>query len=316
MKDKNLPFNSFNNFMKNLFKCRVYKISIDAGFTCPNRDGKKGYDGCIFCDERGSSSRTNDQKTPIKEQILKNIKIRKSRYRAKKFIIYFQSFTNTYGSLEKLEKIYTEALYSHKDIIGMSIATRSDCVDEEKIKLIASYKKKFPFICIEYGMQTSHNRTLEKINRKETFEDFKKALFLTKKYKLNHCAHIILNLPSETIQDQLKTAKTISDLKIEGIKIHPLVVLKDTALEKIYLKGEWKPFSFEKYISLVCDFIQKIHKSCIIHRVSSSGYPKDIVAPIWAKEKDKKVLTAVLKKFEKRGTRQGCELNQVVARTF
>ncbi|KPK32995.1 MAG: hypothetical protein AMS24_02575 [Chlamydiae bacterium SM23_39] len=302
---KKLPFNSYNDFMKKLFKVRVYKISIDAGFTCPNRDNTKGINGCIFCDERGSSSRTQNINCSIKEQILNNIKIRKTRYKAKKFIIYFQSFSNTYAPIKRLKELYDEAISIDKDIIGLNIATRADCIDEEKIKLISSYKKKLPFVCIEYGMQTSHNKTLKIVNRKETFEDFLYALDLTKKHNIHHCAHVILNLPQESIEDQLKTAMIISKLKIEGIKIHLLVAMEGTILADMYKKNLWKPLSFKKYIHLACDFIERLHPECIIHRVSSSGHPKAIIAPIWMKRKNLKIIEALIEEFKKRGTKQG-----------
>jgi len=302
--NQDLPFNSYNNFMKKLFKVRVYKISVDAGFSCPNRDNTKGINGCIFCDERGSSSRTQKIHSSIKEQIINNIRIRKTRYKAKKFIIYFQSFSNTYAPVKRLKELYDEAICVDKDIIGLNIATRADCIDEEKIQLIASYKKKLPFVCVEYGMQSSHNKTLEIINRKESFEDFLKALELTKKYNLHHCAHIILNLPKESIEDQLKTAITISKLKIEGIKIHPLVAMEGTLLADMYKKNLWQPLSFKKYINLACDFIERLHPECIIHRVSSSGHPKYIIVPKWMKRKNLKIREAIITEFKKRRTKQ------------
>lgn len=133
---------SFNEYLQKMFHCRVYKVSVDAGFTCPNRDGSKGFGGCIFCDETGSSSRTHEKNTPIREQIVKNIKVRQSRYKAKKFIVYFQSFTNTYASVDHLKKLYDEAIDTHPDIVGLAISTRPDCVDNEKLELISSYRKK------------------------------------------------------------------------------------------------------------------------------------------------------------------------------
>ena len=300
MKTESLPYKSYNEFMKKLFGCRVYKVSIDAGFTCPNRDGTKGHMGCIFCDEMGSSSRTNKEKTSIKDQVINNIKVRKSRYRASKFIAYFQSFSNTYAPVEKLKKIYDEAIYAHKDIVGISISTRPDCIDEEKIKLIASYKEKIPYVCIEYGMQTCHDKTLKLINRRETHSDFLKALKLTKKYDLHHCAHIILGLPKETLKDQLKTADTINKLKIEGIKIHLLVAMQNTVLADLYYLKKWTPLSLEEYIFRACSFLERVHEDCIIHRVSSSGHPCHIVAPEWMKEKNIDITKEIIEEFKRR----------------
>jgi len=290
---------SFNNFLQNLFSCKVYKVSIDAGFSCPNRDGIKGSRGCIYCDEFGSSSRTHTQKTPIKKQVIKNIEIRKSRYGAKKFIAYFQSFSNTYAPIDTLKKLYDEAIFSHPDIVGLSISTRSDCLDEEKIKLIASYKKFLPFVSIELGLQTMHDKTLDLINRKEKLKDFEKAFYLIKKYKLHLCTHVILGLPNETKKDMLDTAKYLSSLKIDGIKLHLLIALKNTALAKMYEKKLWQPLSFDKYVKLASLFIKELPSNCIIHRTTGSGYPKDIIAPKWVYLKKLEIMTSILDEIKK-----------------
>ena len=210
------PIYTYNDYLKKRFQTRVYKISLDAGFTCPNRDGTKGKNGCIFCDEKGSSSRTHGDSTPIEQQALVNINVRKSRYGAKKFIAYFQSFSNTYAPCDQLKKIYDKALFSHPDIIGISISTRPDCIDEEKVQMIAEYKKKFPYVCIELGMQSIHDKTLSLINRQESHQDFLAAYALIKKYGLEHCIHIILGLPNESRQNQIETAKNLADLQISN----------------------------------------------------------------------------------------------------
>lgn len=300
-----LFYNSYNEFMKKIFGCKVYKVSIDGGFTCPNRDGTKGEGGCIYCDEMGSSSRTNNSELSIAEQIINNIKVRKSRYRAKKFIAYFQSFSNTYAPAAVLKKKYDEAIKADKDIVGLNISTRPDCIDEEKIKLIASYKDKVEYVCVEYGMQTCHDKTLGLINRGENHSDFLKAIELTKKYGLHHCAHVILGLPGESFEDQLLTAKAISKLEVEGIKIHLLVAMKNSSLAEMYYKNLWQPLSYDEYISLACSFLEHIHPSCIIHRVSASGHPLHIVAPLWMVEKKLNIPLDISKEFQKRGTRQG-----------
>jgi radical SAM protein (TIGR01212 family) len=292
--------------MKSLFGFKVYKVSVDAGFSCPNRDGKKGVSGCIFCDEKGSSSRTNENLS-IKAQVLENIKIRKKRFKAKKFIVYFQSFSNTYAPTETLKKRYDEAINASPDIVGISISTRADCIDEEKIKFISTYKKKLPYVSLEYGMQTSHDKTLKLINRKETFKDFLKAISLTKKYNLHNSAHVILGLPKENKSNMLKTADTLAKLQIEGVKIHLLVVMKNTVLEKMYKNKLYSPLSFEEFINISCDFLERLPKNCIIHRLSTSGHPKGIVAPLWMKKKNlnNEIIAALEKNFSKRKTKQG-----------
>ena len=298
-------FKNFNSILRDRFGCRVYKISLDGGFTCPNRDGTKGYNGCIFCDATGSSSRTNALSLPLTQQIENNLKIRKSRYRAKKFIAYFQSFTNTYASCSYLKTIYDIATFSHPDIIGLSVATRSDCIDEKKLALIAKYKKHLPYVCVEYGLQTIHDKTLDIINRKETFSDFLKAYKLTKQIGLEHCVHIILGLPNETYQDMLSTATTLAALGIDGIKIHILVAMKNTYLAKMYEQKKWTPLSFENAISLCCDFLERLPPSCVIHRIGGNGHPLHTLAPIWVYNKKKEFIQEIIKEFQKRKTKQG-----------
>ena len=298
---KNKPlYRSYHDFLTETFGCRVYKVSIDAGFTCPNRDGTKGVGGCIFCDETGSSSQTHKDVVSIEQQVQQNIRIRKTRYKAKKFIAYFQSFTNTYASPSHLKHLYDQAVHAHPDIVGLAISTRSDCVDEEKIALIASYKKQLPYVSVEYGLQTMHDKTLKKLNRHETFQDFKTALSLTNQYELDHCVHVILGLPGETREDMLETANALYRLDVRGVKIHLLTAMKNTPLAKLYTRGKWEPLSFDTYIALVCDFIQRLPPNCVIHRLSGSGHPMDILAPSWIYKKKGAIIHAVNEELSKR----------------
>jgi uncharacterized protein len=299
-------FITFNNYLQKKFNTRVYKICVDGGFTCPNRDGTYSKKGCIFCDARGSSSLTNCLKTSIIDQILTNLEFRRTRYKAKKFIVYFQSFTNTYADIKILKEKYDAAISAHKDIVGLSISTRPDCITEEIVKLIASYKDKLEYVSLELGMQSMHDKTLKEINRCETHLDFLNALSLCKKYKLPCTAHIILGLPGETKEDMLNTAKTLANLNIEGIKIHLLVAMKNTALESLYNQGKWEPLSFEKYIEIICDIIEIMPKDCIIHRFSGSGHPMQNVAPKWTINTHKNVyMKALIDELKKRKTHQG-----------
>lgn len=288
---------TFNKYLQKMFGCKVYKVSIDAGFTCPNIDGSKAKGGCIFCDEYGSSSRVHEN-ISIREQILNNIKIRKTRYRAKKFLAYFQSFSNTYKDVKELKQLYDAAVFSHPDIVGLSISTRSDCIDEEKVKLIASYRKYLPYVSIELGLQTMHNKTLKRINRQETLDDFLKAYSLIKKYNLHLCVHVILGLPKESKEDMLKTANFLSSLKIDGIKLHLLVAIKNTPIEKLYQRKLWKPLSFDQYLKIATHFIKSLGDNCIIHSSAGSGYVKDIVAPTWLYKEKLKLIKAINQQIE------------------
>jgi len=300
-------FRSYNREMKEKFGCRIYKVSIDGGFSCPNRDGTKGKCGCIFCDETGSSSRTHTLQTPIKEQVKKNIRIRRTRYKAKKFIAYFQSYTNTYAPIEVLKEKYDEAIETDPDIIGLTISTRPDCINEENVKLIASYQQRLPYVSIELGLQSIHNETLKKINRQETFEDFLNAIQLIQKYKLHHCVHVILGLPGETPDMMIETAKMLSHLKVEGVKIHTLIAMENTPLATMYDKKIWKPFDFEENIERICDFIEHLDEKIIIHRISGNGHPQYLKAPLWIKEKKRLIKPSLNEMFHQRGTRQGAK---------
>lgn len=300
-----LPYRSYNHTLQARFGQRVYKVSIDGGFTCPNQDGTKGVGGCTFCDETGSSSRTNERKTPIKEQVLTNIAKRQSRFGAKQFIAYFQSYTNTYSRPERLKRLYDEALAAHPDIIGLAISTRPDCVNEEILDLIASYKAQVPYVSIEYGMQTIHNRSLALVNRCETYEDFERALVLTKERELEHCVHLILGMPQETHADMMATANKMAELKVDGVKLHLLVAMENTPLAEDYRAGRWQPMPFETYIHTCVDVLERLHPECVIHRVAGNGHPKHVVAPQWMSQQRPEVMAAIEAEFTRRNTRQG-----------
>jgi uncharacterized protein len=298
-------YHSYNDHMRSLFGCRVYKASIDGGFTCPNRDGTKGFGGCIFCDASGSSSRTQDPETDIATQVRRNINFRRSRYRAKKFIAYFQSFTNTYAPVEELRRRYDAAIAVDEDIVGLTISTRPDCLDAATLDLIASYKERLPYVSIEFGMQTIHDTTLTAINRCQTHEDFLRAYEMVRSRDISHCVHVILGLPGESRDDMLATAECLYDLDVEGVKIHLLVAMEETPLATMYHDGLWTPLSFEEYIPLVCDFIERLPEKCILHRVSGNGHPLHVVAPTWVYKQKKAVMEAITAELSHRGTRQG-----------
>jgi radical SAM protein (TIGR01212 family) len=296
-------YNSFNQYMIKRFGCTVYKVTIDAGFTCPNRDGSKGTGGCIFCPSSGASSLVH-KNASIKEQIEENCKVRRTRYHADKFIAYFQSFTNTYADHSHLKTIYDQVL-GYKDIVGLSIATRSDCVDEEKIRLIASYKDYFPYVNVEYGMQSMHNKTLKKINQCSSLEDLEKALDLTKKYNLEYSLHVILNLPGETKEEQLETANYLAEIRAPHVKIHLLCAMKNTPFAQVHKQGLWKSLTFEEYISLICDFLERLPPQTIIDRLGGGGHPKEVIEPTWLYDQKDSIVTKVLEEFQKRNTHQG-----------
>ena len=267
--------------MKKKFGVKVYKVTIDACFSCPNRENGSG--GCIFCDESGSFSQAHSSMLSVGEQLETGIKTLSERFKAEKFISYFQAYTNTYRPVDELERIYKSAL-GHKDVVGISIGTRPDCVDDDKLRLISDISKDY-YTWIEYGLQSSKDETLRLINRGHDFECFVKAYEQTKRYGINVCAHVILGLPNETREDMLQTARQLAKLKVDGVKIHMLCVLEGTRLAKMYEKGEIKLMSEEEYISTVVDFLELLPKETTIHRLAGNGLKRELIEPRWIGKK-------------------------------
>ncbi|MFA6989440.1 MAG: TIGR01212 family radical SAM protein [Candidatus Gastranaerophilaceae bacterium] len=296
-------YNQYSSFLKDKFNAKVYKVTLDAGFSCPNRDGTKSFGGCIFCDDSGSFSNAHDNLLPIEEQLEIGITRLKNRFKAEKFISYFQAYTNTYASVEHLKKVYDSA-FSHPDVIGISIGTRPDCVDKEKISLISSYAQNH-YVWVEYGLQSIHNKTLQAVNRGHSFEDFVHAVEITKNNNINICAHVILGLPGETKEDMLNTARILSKMGINGVKIHLLCVLKGTKLEQIHNDGMYTPLEENEYVETVCDFLELLSPEITIHRLAGNGLKKILVAPRWLPEKFR-ILTMIDRELEKRNSFQGC----------
>ncbi len=298
------PYRLYGDYLRQRFGCRVYKVTLDAGFTCPNRDGTKGSGGCTFCDDTGSSSRAQNRRDSLTEQIHKNIERQRARFKAEKFIAYFQSYTNTYSPVERLKRLYDEAMCAHPDVIGMSISTRPDCVDAEKLALIASYQTPNNYICVEYGMQTVHDRTLNLLNRCETHADFLTAFQLNQSFALDHCIHVILGLPGESWEDQMETAACLAALKVQGVKIHLLCAMENTPIAESYLRGEWQPLEQEAYVSLIVDFMERLSPDTVIHRVAGNGHHQHVVAPLWLQRK-LEIMNEIDAEFTRRGTYQG-----------
>ena len=226
-----IPYYKFSEYLKERFGCRVHKITVDAGFNCPNIDGTFSKDGCIFCNNYAFSPALR-KKASVEDQIQRGIEHGKTRYKAEKFIVYFQPYSNTYAPVETLKERY-DAVRQFPEIAGISIGTRPDCIDAEKISLIETYAQNYE-VWIEYGLQSIHDKTLKLINRNHDYKDFFRAIDMTKNRVIKICAHVIIGLPGETREEILETAKEFSRLNLNGIKIHPLHVVKGTALEKMF----------------------------------------------------------------------------------
>lgn len=301
----NKRYNRFSDHLKNLYGVKVYKVTLDAGFTCPNRDGTISNEGCVFCDNGGSFSQLYPNNISVKEQLDLGITLAIDKYKAEKFLAYFQAYSNTYKPVNELKIIYDEAL-SHEDVIGMSIGTRPDCVDEEKLDLISDYTKKH-YIWLEYGLQSIHDRSLKFINRGHDFAAFVNALKNTQKRNINVCAHVILGLPNETKQDMLETAKVLGDLGVNGVKIHLLCVLNNTRLAKLYFQGKIPLMEEDEYVETVCDFLELLPPSVTIHRLAGNGLKPNMLAPGWLSKKFI-VLNKIDKLLEERNSFQGSKL--------
>jgi len=293
---------SFNRFLRNKFGCRVQRLSLNAGFGCPNIYGKRNNKGCIFCNNKAFSYYTKSASLPLSEQIEQSMTYARRRYKAKKFIAYFQSFTNTYADLDELENKYS-IIRKFKDIIGMSISTRPDCVNKDKIKLIESFTKDY-MVWMEYGLQTVHNKSLKYLNRNHTYQDFLKALEITKNKNIFIGVHLILGIPEESRQDVLATAETIAKLPISGVKFHCLHAVKETKLQELYLQDKVSFLSEPEYIDIICDFLERIPEGWVVLRLVSDAAKNYLVTPLWINKKQA-VIQNIEKELERRGSYQG-----------
>ena len=294
-------YNQFSQFLKNKFGAKVYKITLDAGFSCPNRDGTISNKGCIFCDDGGSFSQAHSNLLSIEEQVNIGAETLAKRFKAQKFMSYFQAFSNTYKPVNELEKIYYSSL-KHPDIVGISIGTRPDCIDENKLTLISDISKDY-YTWLEYGLQSVHDKTLLKINRGHDYACFLKAYEKTKEKGINVCLHVILNL-FETYDEMMQTAKTIAKLEPDGVKIHMLVALENTEIARMYRAGEIQFMTEEEYVSTVCDFLEYLPPKTTIHRLAGNGLRTELVAPRWIGKK-LDTLNKVDREFIRRDSWQG-----------
>jgi uncharacterized protein len=294
-----------NTYLRNIFGCRVQKISLDAGLSCPNRDGTLSSEGCIYCNKLGSGTGASQKGHSITNQLQAGKQLLSRRYQAKKFMAYFQSYSNTYAPVEKLKSLYDEAL-AVDDVVGLSIGTRPDCVNEDILNLLQSYAK-MHLIWIEYGLQSAHDATLELINRGHDFAAFQKAVMITKNRGIKICVHVILGLPGETKQQMMETAKILTGLGIDGLKIHLLYVIKGTRLDDMYQSGTYTPMTQTEYVDAVCEFLAHTPKEVVIQRLTGDPHPEELVAPQWSLKKAE-TLNLIRHTLERRNWRQGMNL--------
>lgn len=293
---------TFNEHLRRRFGAKVFKVPLDAGFTCPNRDGTLGTGGCIYCSARGSGDFAGAAGLSIHAQFAEVIGRMEKKWPKAKYLAYFQAYTNTYAPLRTLKKVY-EAALQENNVVGLSIATRPDCLPRDVLDYLTELNR-CTYLWLELGLQTIHGKTLQWIGRGHDYLQFLTGLNELHQREINVCGHIILGLPGETKTDMLATAQAVSRLPLQGIKIHLLHILKNTPLAGYYEQHPFSLLSCEEYVSLVADILELLPPEMIIHRLTGDGAPDDLIAPAWSRKKWE-VLNAIDKELERRDSWQG-----------
>jgi radical SAM protein (TIGR01212 family) len=297
------PYNFFGDYLESKYGCRVFKLPIDAGLGCPNRDGTVSHGGCIFCSEEGSASPTSLTSEVIIDQMRTAVTSFSRSFKDSRYIAYFQAFSNTYASTDILRKLYDTAL-SFPDIVGLMIGTRPDCIDSEKAALIASYRHSNFELWIEIGMQSMHNKSLSFLNRGHTHDETRHAIDICAKSGIDVCLHVILGIPGESWDDMMRTADEISILPVRGIKIHHLHVIRNTPLADLYAQHKISMLTHEEYVSTLCDFLERIRSDILVHRIIGDREKSSLIAPQWGMLKGT-VQKSIDAEFSFRGSWQG-----------
>ncbi len=302
MKWDDKRYHSLNYELKRVFGEKTIKLSINGGFTCPNRDGTVGDRGCIFCNEKGSGDFAGNVNSSISKQIEEQIDYLSKKWKSSSYIAYFQSYTNTYDTVNNLEKKFLEAL-SCENVKGLAIATRPDCINEDIVKLLAKLNEK-TYLWVELGLQTIHENSAKLIRRGYSLEAFDEAMQLLNKYNIKTVIHLILGLPGESKEQILESVRYITRKKIWGVKLHLLHVLKNTDLQKLYTETNFKILSQEEYVDLICDCIELLPEDVVIHRITGDGKRSELISPLWSLNK-KQVLNDVDTELRRRKSYQG-----------
>jgi radical SAM protein (TIGR01212 family) len=296
------PFCDYNSYLRRQFGCRVQKISIDAGLTCPNRDGTRGRGGCVYCNSRGSGTGAAARCLTVGRQIEDAKSYLAGRYKAKKFLAYFQSFSNTYAPLERLRSLYAQAL-ADPDVVGLSIGTRPDCVPDPVLDHLQDLQRTH-LVWLEYGLQSAHDRTLETIRRGHNVAAFSDAVARARARGLPVCVHAILGLPGESFEDMQETARFLAESDIQAVKLHLLYVVRGTVLHGWFQQDRYRCLTREEYTAAAARFIAALPPTVIIQRITGDPHPEELVAPLWALEKQRN-LQAILDYMKEHGLHQG-----------
>lgn len=304
--EHNRRFNAYAPYFRKLFGQRVQKISVDAGFTCPNRDGKLARGGCTYCNNDAFNPSYCNPSKPIDQQVLEGIEFHKVRYRrAINYLVYFQPYSNTYATLDHLKKLYESAL-KQPGVIGLVIGTRPDCIDDEKLKYLQQLSKKY-YIIIEYGMESIYNSTLNKINRAHTYEQSVEAIVKTANYGINVGAHFIFGLPGESRKMMMDSVSEISNLPLTTIKFHQLQIVEGTTMANDFKANPsyYDLFSFEDYISFIVNLTEMLNPEFIIERFAGEVPPRYLAGPGWGLIRNDQINIAIEKELERRDSWQG-----------
>ncbi len=299
-------YNAYSQYFKRKFGERVQKISVDAGFSCPNRDGKLAKGGCTYCNNDAFNPSYCNPNKPIDQQVLEGIEFHKVRYRrASSYLVYFQPYSNTYAPLNKLKYLYENAL-KQPGVVGLVIGTRPDCIDDEKLKYLKELSKKH-YIIIEYGVESIHNQTLQRINRWHSFEESLDAINKTAEYGINVGAHFIFGLPGETREMMMDSVNIISKLPLTTIKFHQLQIVSGTAMAKDYEinSNDYDLFSFDDYIDFIVSFTERLSPDFIIERFAGEVPPRYLAGPGWGLIRNDQINVSIEKELERRNTWQG-----------
>jgi uncharacterized protein len=294
-------YHTLNYHLRQKFGEKVFKVMLDAGFTCPNRDGKVATGGCTFCSARGSGDFAGSRRDDLKKQFRDVAERMHKKWPTAKYIGYFQAYTNTYAPVEELRESYETIL--EEDVVGLSIATRSDCLPDDVVEYLAEVNQR-TYLWVELGLQTVHESTAQLINRAHDFQNYVEGVEKLRKHNIRVCSHIILGLPGETDEMMMETAKAVANLPVQGIKIHLLHLLKKTPLVKLWKEGGLEFLSQETYTKLVVDMLEILPPEMIIHRLTGDGPPELLIGPMWSRKKWE-VLNGIDAELARRNTWQG-----------
>lgn len=293
----------FSAYLRERFQCRVHKVTIDAGLTCPNRDGTKGVGGCTYCINESFSPNARAPRRSVDEQVNAGISILRARYGAEKFIAYFQAYSNTYAPVALLRELYEEAV-APRDVVGLSIGTRPDCADEEALDLVADFARRGLHVWMEYGLQSMHRETLDLVNRGHHFKEFEDAVQRTRRRDINVCAHVILGLPGETSEMMMATADALARLDIQGIKLHHLYVARGAGMEQEWRQGGIKTLEAAEYAKLAASFLERLPGDVAVQRLVGDVSGEVLLAPKWSQSKQQ-LLEMITDVLASRDSRQG-----------